>query len=192
MGIGTQHAEGLFYFLNKKWEIDYNKSKISVKVGDKKKDSNLFYICIKKTACIFNQATWQEAWGFCCSMNMKMFSIEKPLTLACMTKLSKSKWKFINKALVSRSIYFTPRLPYVGDWPVGIRHKHWLPRQIRLVWQEVDAAVWWSQLGPGSAQGSSGRLRFCPIFQQQHQWLSTGDWKLRAKVEFYLRSNKTT
>jgi hypothetical protein len=37
------------------------------------------------------QATFQEAWGFCCGYEMKLLAVDSSKKHACLTKLSKSK-----------------------------------------------------------------------------------------------------
>jgi hypothetical protein len=40
------------------------------------------------------QATFQEAWGFCCGFDMKLLAVDSSQKHACLTKLSKSKFGF--------------------------------------------------------------------------------------------------
>jgi len=110
----------------------------------------------------FNQANWQEAWDFCCSFDMKLLSMEKSLTLGCITKLSMRKltdFTTIHNHLVLRPGYHITS--GVDLWTsgkgTGCERKYaWCGKKLMPQFDEVN----WAQGQPNQTAGECAFVRF--------------------------------
>jgi hypothetical protein len=112
---------------------------------------------------IFDQANWQEAWDFCCSFDMKLLSMEKSLTLGCITKLSIRKLTFSN-SLTQSSLVLRPGYHstsgvdlWTSGMGTGCQSKYaWCGKKLMPQFDEVN----WAQGQPDQIAGECAFVRF--------------------------------